>query len=162
MSASVNTETPTYGKYSPNFLITSLLLPLSRTKFSASTVVFLPALTPSTRSVNSIASRRFPMKDQFAISSGLTLMIAAVGVSPLVVLATHSVKTSQRSSTTITAWLALPALISWWWMATIGPTSATLWLCSVPLTTAIDAEMRPPLWKSTNSWTAICKSPPTF
>ena len=41
--------------------------------------------------------------DLFAICSGLTLMIAAVGASHLVVLATLSDKISQSSSTMLTA-----------------------------------------------------------
>jgi len=157
MNACANMAMPTYGRSSLNFSITCLSLQLYRIRSSVSMVVSHPPSTLSTRLDSLTAFKKSLMRVPSAIYYGLTLMIAAVGASHPVVLVTPSVRTFLNNSTMRTASPGLLELISSWWMVTIGRTSATLWQSSLLLTTATDAAMRLPLWKSMSTWTATCK-----
>ena len=143
------------GRHSLNSSITCHWPLSSKARSSASMVVSPPQLTLSIKSDNSIASKKCLMKDLSAICYGLTLMIAAAGVSLPEVLAIPSVKTSPSSSTMPMDlnWYRVP--INLWWVATIGLMKEMLSPFSQPPTTAIDAVTRQLSWKSMNLWSIL-------
>ena len=157
MSAWGSTATPTCGKPSRTSSITCLWLQSSNHKFSASTVVFPPQLTPLIRFANLIASKKCLTRDPSAICFGQIPMTVAVGASRLAVLATRSARTFLSSSTMPTIWQESHVPINLSWTATIGVTRETLWLSSQRLTIVTAAAMKLPLWKLTSTWTVLCK-----
>ena len=152
-----STVTLTFGNNSQSFSITCLWLLLSKTKCSAFTVVSRPVSTLWTKFVSSIESRRLLMRGLSVIFFGLTLTIDAVGVLVLAAPATALVRISQSNSITRITWPGSHVLISSSWTGTTGRTKGTSSRCSPHPITATDAETRLQLWKSTNSWSIICK-----
>ena len=97
MNALENMVTLACGNTSPHCSITFLSLLSSKETFSASMVDFLHPSIPSIKLTNLIESWKCQLKDQFAISCGLTQMIDVVGVSLQEVLVTLSDKISVNS-----------------------------------------------------------------
>ena len=157
MNASANMVMPMFGSSSQSFSTTCLWQLSLKTKSSACMAVFRPVSTLLTRSDNSIECRRRHTRDPSATCFGRIPTIGAVGASHPAVPATHSARTSQSNSTTRTTWQESLVPISWSWMDTIGLMSATLWLFSPLQTIATDAATKPPLWRSTSSWSTTCK-----
>ncbi len=144
MSAFASMVTLTSGNNSLSSSTSYPWLLSSRTKCSACMVVYPQVSILWIRSASSIASKRHPMRDQFAIYCGLIPMIVVVGVSPPEVRVTASDRTSPSSSTTPITWRASPEPISSLWMVTIGLMSAMWSLSSQHPTTATDVETSPP------------------
>ena len=157
MSVYVNMAMPMFGSNSLSFSTTCPSLQSLKVKSSASMVVSHPVSTLWIRSASLIAFKRHPTRAQSAISYGLIPMTDVVGVSPLAVLVTASVKTFLSSSITRTTWHVLPAHISWSWMDTTGHTSVTLSLSSpLPITVTV-AATRLQSWRLMSSWSITCK-----
>lgn len=97
-SAFANTETPTYGRFSPNFSTTYHSLQSLKIKFSVCTEDYRPVLIHWTKLDSSIEFRKYRTKDLFVICFGLILMTAAVGESRLEVLDTALGKIFQSNS----------------------------------------------------------------
>ena len=123
--------------------------------FSVFMEVFLQVSTLLIKSSNSIESWKYHTRDQFAIFCGLILMIDAVGVSHQEVPDTHLVKISLSNSIIQMTLSLLPVHINLLWMDTIGHTTEISSQYSPLPTTAIDAVMKPPSWRSTSSWSIL-------
>ena len=119
-----NTVMLTCGKFLLSCLTTFPWLQLLKTKFSVSTVDFLPVLTLLIKFVNLTEFKKYLTRARFAIYYGLIQTIVVVGVYLPEVLAIVLDKIFQSSLITPMAWPELLEPISWWWMGTTGHMSA--------------------------------------